>query len=245
MTTFANIASRVAQYLDRTDLNTSPNYSINNWINDTRVDLALKYNFRYLYAEATASTTAGTYRYALPSDYLGHLVVWAGSKKLMRISQREFDELTQTSISDDYAVRELTIEETVTTDSLQAAPDYYIERGMEIDLYPTPDAVYTLTLRYYAKPSTTGDYAYDSASSAEDYIMRFHADAVIWGTCLRGAIYLDDEQKKANFAAQYKIAVEEMVKREKQNQLEDQHPRVKNWEDYDLSSFKRMVRLHL
>jgi hypothetical protein len=233
------IRSRVVDYLDRSDLNVR----IENWINDTRLDLALKYDFRYLYVEATTSTEVGSARYALPSDYLGHLLLWSGAKKLMRLQQREFDELTLTDSNASANPRELSLEAgtSVGTTSIAGSPDYYVERGMEVDLYPTPNGVYTLTLHYYAQPTS---YATGSTGdTGEDYIMRFHPETVIWGTCLRGAIYLDDEQKKANFAAAYKTTVEEMIQREKSSLLEDTHPRMKNWLDYDLQTFKRILRI--
>lgn len=226
---------------DRSDLNTK----IENWINDTRLDLALKYNFRYLYTESTATTTAGTARYSLPTDYLGHLTIWMGSKKLMRVSAREFDELTQTDIDAAASPRQLPLEasSSVTTTSISAPPDYYVERGMQIDVYPTPNAAYTITYKYYAQPEV---YATGSGGdSEEDYIMRFHPEAVIWGAALRGAIYLDDEEKKANFAAAYQSSVGEMIKREMLNLQEDTHPRMKDWRDYDLTTFKRLVRVQV
>jgi hypothetical protein len=237
-----NLRNRVVDYLDRSDLNVK----IENWINDTRNDLALKYNFRYLYSESTSTvTSAGTSQYSLPTDYLGHLVIWVGAKKLMRLSAREFDELTQTDIDADAAPRYLPLEggSSVTTSSISAPPDYYVDRGMSIELYPTPDQGYTITYKYYAQPE-----AYDTGSGGdteEDYIMRFHFEAVMWGAALRGAIYLDDEQKKANFAAAYKSAIEEMVGREKTNQAEDTHPRMKDYKDYDLATFKRLVRVNV
>ena len=237
----SDIRSRVRDYLDRSDLDTR----IDGWVNDTRLDLALKYNFRYLYAESTAPTTVGTARYALPADYLGHLVLWCGAKKLMRVSQREFDELTLTDVDADASPRQLPLEggSSVTTTSIAGPPDYYIERGMEVDLYPTPDAVYTLTLRYYAQPATWT--VGSSTDSSYDYITTFHPEAVIWGVCLRGAMYLDDDQKKATFAAAYKSTVEEMVLRERASLLEDQHARFKTWQDYDLTTFKRMMKVDI
>lgn len=243
----ATIKSRVRDFLDRSDLDPK----IESWIEDTRKDIALKYNFRYLYVEATASTTAGTAKYALPTDYLGHLVVWVGAKKLMRVSPREFDELTLTEIDAEASPRLLTLEggSSVTTTSIAGPPDYYVERGMEIEIYPTPDAVYTLRLKYYAQPTsyevdTSSDStAGDADDSSEDYIMRFHPDSVIWGTALRASIYLDDERKMATFAAAYKSAIEEMIYREKQSLNEDMHPRMKDYRDYNLTTFKRMIRV--
>lgn len=236
-----NLRNRVVDYLDRSDLNVK----IENWINDARIDLALKYNFRYLYVEATLSTVVLSSTYAMPIDYLGHLNVWCNNKKLMRISSAEFDNLTLTEIGASAAPRQLYLEagSSVTTDSILAPPDYYVERGMSIELYPTPDAIYQLLLKYYAQPSvwTTGT----AGDSEEDYITRFHFEAVIWGAALRGSIYLDDEQKKANFAAAYKSSIEEMILRERENKYEDYQPRMTDWRDYDLSTFKRLVRVNI
>lgn len=235
------IKDRVRAYLDRTDLDTK----IREWIEDTRLDLALKYSFKYLYVEATASTVAGTSKYALPSDYLGHATLWAGAKKLAKITPREFDELTQTDIDAAASPRELTTEDgsAVSTTSIQAPPDYYVERGMEVELYPTPDAVYTLRIKYYASPTSWASTSTDDAQS--DYITTFHPEAVIWGTALRGSIYLDDEAKKTNFSAAYDNAVKEMMRREKISETEDQHIRFKTFDDYDLTTFKRMFKVKL
>lgn len=244
--TFGTIVDRVAQYLDRSDLGTSGSSPLSStkiagWVNDTRNDIALKHNFRYLYAEATASTEAGTAKYALPSDYLGHLVVWCGAKKLMRVSAREYDELTQTKIAADASPRELTLEPgtSVSTESIAGAPDYYIDRGMEIELYPTPDAVYTLRLRYYAQPASF------VVANDSDYISNFHYEAIIWGACLRGAIYLDDNDGIRKYADLYNAAIKEMIKREKDFDQEDQHMRMKTYTDYDLTTFKRLFKIKL
>jgi len=228
----STIVSRVEAYIDRSDLTSK----IQDWIDDTRLDIALKYNFRYLYVESTATTEAGTAKYALPSDYLGHLVLWCGAKKLMRVSSREFDELTKTDSEADASPRFLSTEDAITTTSIQGSPDYYVERGMEIEIYPTPDAAYTLRLKYYAQPTAW------SADADDDYISIFHPEAVIWGTCLRASIYLDDDKKLATFSAAYKSALEEMVQRERESLHEDTHPRMKTYKDFELDTFKRMVR---
>ena len=235
----STIRSRVADYLDRTDLNTR----IDGWIEDTRLDLALKYPFRYLYVEATTSTVAGTKTYSFPSDYLGHAVLWAGSKKLARITPREFDELTRTDIAAGAAPRELTLEagSTATTSSISSPPDYYCERGVEFEIYPTPDAVYTLRIKYFASPTAwaTGS----TADSNYDYITTFHYEAVIWGTAWRGAMYLDDQVKIESYKNAYDVAIKEMLKKEKDFETEDQHIRFKTYHDFDETTFKRLVKM--
>lgn len=241
---FSTIASRVEQYMDRKDLHTDCSDSptkIENWINDTRVDLALKHNFRYLYTEASATCTVGTKRYALPADYLGHLVVWCANKKLMRVDPREFDELSKTNHDQVVYPRSLTVEDGSTIDSTttNGPPDYYIERGMEFELYPTPDAAYTITVSYYQQPT-----AYDhTQTTAYDYMMIFHYEAVIWGACVRGAMYLDDDANVEKFTKLYDKAITEMLKREQDIKHEDQHYRMKTYKDFDLTQSKRLFRV--
>ena len=232
---FTTLQSRVTEYLDRTDIAVK----VASWINDTRKDISLKYNFNYLYTETTFTTSANTATYNLPTDYLGHLTVWVQHKKLARLLPREADELTQTDTDATDALLYLPTENALTdaSEDITDAPDYYIDRGMQIQLYPTPDDDYTITLKYYAQPTdfTVGaDY---------DYISTFHFEAVIFGAALRGAIFLDDEQKKMNFAAAYSSALGEMVKREKDTKLTDQHIRMKSYKDYDLSTFNRLLKI--
>jgi hypothetical protein len=237
-----NIYLRVRQYLDRSDLQAH----IPNWINDTRVDIALKYNFKYLYTEASASCVAGTKKYALPSDYLGHLVVWCANKKLMKLDPREADELTKTDSAQTAYPRELPVENNSTIDATTTIgpPDYYIERGMEIEMYPTPSSTYTITVSYYQQPTSWANTSITASDgSAYDYMSTFHFEAIIWGTCLRGAMFLDDDENTAKFQALYDRSLAEMVKREQDMKHEDTHPRMKSWKDFDLTTFKRGMRI--
>lgn len=235
--TFTDLQSRVASYLDRTDLTTN----IINWINDARIDIALRHNFKYLYVEASAATVAGTKRYALPADYLGHLLVWCANKKLMKLEAREADELTKTDSSQTVYPRTLTVEDESTIDSTTTSgpPDYYIERGMEFELYPTPGSVYTMTVHYYQQPTTWTSLS----GSSYDYMSTFHYEAVIWGASLRGAMFLDDDDNTAKFGKLYEESIKEMIRREKDQNREDMTIRFRTYKDYDLTQFKRRMKV--
>lgn len=115
---FATLQTRVSEYLDRDDLT----LKIRGWINDTRKDIAIKYDFDYLYAESTSTTTAGCATYAYPSDYLGHETIWISAKKLARVRAREADELTQTDITATVAQLYLFTEESVLGGTGQSSP---------------------------------------------------------------------------------------------------------------------------
>lgn len=229
----AGIRTRVIEYLDgRTELDSK----INAWIDDTRRDIATKYNFAYLYVEGTALTSAGYARYALPSDYLNHLRLFIGTKKLVRIDPGEFDSVH----GDDIAIvaTEGKTPYLFTTGSLeQSEPDYYIDRGLEFDLWPTPDNTYTLLLCYFAQPAEfTSDANFD-------YITTFHTEAIIFGAAWRGAIYLEDEQKVGKYSEQYKTQVGTILQREKDRKTTDLTHRMKSYKDFSLNQFRRLMKI--
>lgn len=237
---YQTMVDRVAQYLDRTDLGDSSLVAatmsaskLGCWINDTRKDLALKYDFDYLYVEATISTSASTAIYALPTDYMGHLTILCDYEKLSRVGAREFDELYY--VDDTEATTSNVLE---TTDSTTSGfPEYYVDRGMYIQLFPKPDSTHTVTMKYFAQPADLTD------KTSSDYITKFHFEAIIFGAAYRGALYLDDIQKIQTFQQAYSGAIQEMIKREKEKQSRDTHVRWKSWKDYDLNAFKRMMRM--
>jgi len=237
---YSEMVDRVAEYLDRSDLGTSSTAiisasKIGKWINDTRKDVALKYDFNYLYEEATVSTTATTATYSLPQDYMGHLTILCSFKKLTRIGAREFDALYYTEEEEDTTSRNLEL--TIDSEATCGHPEYYIDRGMYFQLFPCPDASYTVTMKYYAQPAD-----FDSGDD-EDYMSRFHFECIVFGACLRGAIFLDDITKIEIFTKAYKLAVEEIVRREKETKAKDKHTRLKSWKDYSTDTFRQFMRI--
>lgn len=236
---YSTIIDRVAEYLDRSDLGTSASTTISatkigQWVNDTRKDIALKYDFNYLYVEATISTSAGTATYSLPSDYMGHLTILCAYKKLSRVGAREFDELVYTDDTELTTSNQLELTES--DDATSGFPEYYIDRGMCIQLYPNPDDEYTVTMKYYAQPV---DF---EVASDEDYMARFHFEAIIFGAALRGAVFLDDIQKQQVFKGAYEASVTEIVQREKETKQRDKHVRWKTYKDFHSDTFKRFMK---
>jgi hypothetical protein len=222
----STMRSRIANYLDRTDLNAD----INNWIQDARQDLALTYNFHYLYKEATTNVSAGQNRYALSSDYMDHLTLFyyeAGNigKKLGRVSPGTFDEMAGL---------------TETTCVASGVPEYYVIYGREVEVHPTPNNTCTadsgkLKIRYYSKaPSLTAD-------DDEDYMSIHHYEAIVYGTCVRGCLWLNDMNNLRKWETAYNKAKEIMLRREKDREVTDNKSiRFKHWSDYDPDMMKRV-----
>uniref|UniRef100_A0A6M3IN44 Tail tubular protein n=1 Tax=viral metagenome TaxID=1070528 RepID=A0A6M3IN44_9ZZZZ len=237
---YSRIVDRIAEYLDRTDLGTSASDPISSskigeWVNDTRKDIALKYDFNYLYEEASISTSANSAIYELPAYYMGHLTVLCDYKKLSRISAREFDELYYTRKAEETSPSTLELNEG--SDATAGMPEYYIDRGMYIQLFPKPDTTYTIIMKYYAQPEDLDE------GSDEGYMERFHFEAIIFGTALRGSLYLDDIQKIQNFSQAYDRSLQEIVKKEKETKVRDSHVRWKSAKDYDLIQFRQLMRV--
>lgn len=230
----AGIRIRVIEYLDgRTDLDSM----INAWIDDTRRDVATKYNFSYLYTEATATVSAGVARYALPNDYLSHLRLFIGTKKLIRFDPSEFEAVHADKI--DIGAGDAKTPYLYSTGSLeQSEPDYYIDRGLEFDLWPIPDNTYTLTLAYFAQPASFDD------DTDYDYITTFHHEAVIFGAAWRGAIYLEDKDKESTYDAQYKDQVGMIVSREKERKTTDVTHRMRSVKDFSNQQLKRLMKIN-
>lgn len=223
----SDMRTRAANYLDRTDLNAD----LNNWMQDSRHDLALTYNFHYLYKEATTNVSAGQNRYALSSDYLDHLTLFYDEqgasigKKLGRVSPGTWDEMAGASEQ---------------TCAGSGVPEYYVIYGREIEVHPTPNATCTadggrLKIKYYSRaPSLTAD-------DDEDYMSIHHYEAIIYGTCVRGCLFLNDLNNLSKWDGAYNKAKETMLRREKDREVTDNKSiRFKHWSDYSPTMMRRM-----
>lgn len=107
------------------------------WINEAQRDVCLRADLSTQFTTSTITTTAGTQGYALPSNYArlgekGNLSIPTYDEILNELEdQDDFDDTTPSS----------------------GKPTSYIIIGATLYLYPTPDAVYSLTLRYYKLPA--------------------------------------------------------------------------------------------
>lgn len=197
---------------------------------DARQDIALTYNFAYLYKEATTQVSAGQNRYALSSDYLDHVTLFYQEdgnigKKLGRVSPATFDEMAGLTES---------------TCAGSGVPTYYVVRGRELELTPTPNATCTadggkLKIRYYSQaPSLTSD-------TDEDELAIQHYDAIIYGACLRGSLYLNDPPNVQKWSGAFEDAKSVMLQREKDREVTDNKSiRMKHWSDYSPEMMRRV-----
>ena len=110
------------------------------WLNDAYFELLMapRFSFYELDLAATMVTIAAQASYSLPTDFwfVLDLTDTTNSRKLLRSHWQEVDRISSTT----------------------GQPSRYARFGATFQLDPTPDAIYTLTLRYRRRPPdlTTG-----------------------------------------------------------------------------------------
>ena len=183
LSTYSEIKTGVANYLNRDDLTSSiPDFIT---LTENRLDRELRARVNLVRVETT--TTADTAFYDLPSDLI----------ELRNVTY-------ETSSNNSYALSYLSPEsgsrEYGSVGS--GAPRAYTNLGKNIQLFPTPDGAYTLGLSYFKKLVPLSD------SVTTNDILNSFPDLYLFGSCLEGAIYLNDTDQTQRFMAIYQKAID-------------------------------------
>ena len=183
LSTYSEIKTGIANYLNRDDLTSSiPDFIT---LTENRLDRELRARVNLVRVETT--TTADTAFYDLPSDLI----------ELRNVTY-------ETSSNNSYALSYLSPEsgsrEYGSVGS--GAPRAYTNLGKNIQLFPTPDGAYTLGLSYFKKLVPLSD------SVTTNDILNSFPDLYLFGSCLEGAIYLNDSEQTQRFMAIYQKAID-------------------------------------
>lgn len=105
---------------------------VKTWLNQAQRRMALESNLRTQESSETISTVAGTTSYALPEDFARIIDLHNPTTQelLTPIDIRSFDALPAST----------------------GLPYSYVVIGNQILLYPTPNAIYSLSVRYWQMP---------------------------------------------------------------------------------------------
>ncbi len=184
LSTFAELKTSVANYLERDDLTANIPDFITLTENRLNRDLRARVNL----VRAETSTTSGVDFYDLPTDL---------------IELRNVTRDTGTSVyALEYLSPELGSREfgRITT----GTPRAYTNLGLNIKIYPTPDAVYTIGINYYQKLSTLSD------TTTTNNVLTAFPDLYLFGSCREGAVFLNDTEQLARFETLYSTAMNEV-----------------------------------
>lgn len=128
----------------------------NQMLEEAQQDLASQIDFRILFDTQPFTTVAGTNTLAIPSDFM-RLDSFVDAQNFVNLPQwqpTDFDNLDLTQ---------------------QGQPVAYVVDGTSLKLYPTPDAAYSLTLRYYRFPTAYATDADLSDIPRSDKCLRYYA----------------------------------------------------------------------
>jgi len=188
LSTYSELLSTVANYLNRDDLTSL----IPTFITLTENRLNRELRVRANMVRATTTTTAGQAFYDLPSDLI------------------ELRNITYDSNSQSHALRYLS-PESVSREYgtvLSGQPRAYTNLGNDLKLTPVPDAAYTISINYYSQLRSLGD------SVPTNDVLAEYPSLYLFGSCLEGAIYLNDTDQTNRFGSVFQKALDDVQRAE-------------------------------
>lgn len=173
LTTYAELQSAIADFLNRDDLTSV----IPTFI--TLAEADMKRRIRHWRMEKRSTAVLDTQYSALPTDFIEPIrlqVTDTAPSQLELINMSEM--IDRRNLQNDTAGR----------------PLYYTIIDGAIEVYPTPDSNYTLEMVYYS--------AFDalSASIASNWILQRHPDVYLYGALAHSAPYLGEDARTAIWA---------------------------------------------
>lgn len=181
---YTELKASVANYLNRNDLGSVIPDFITLVENRLNRDIRARVNM----VRATTTTTGGQAYYNLPSDMI------------------ELRNVTYDATSNSYALSYLSPESLSREYGTYSNgfPRAYTNLGKNIKLAPTPDAAYTIHIDYFQKLTPLSD------SNLTNNILTEFPSLYLYGSCMEGAIYLDDNDQVQRFATLYGQALSDV-----------------------------------
>jgi hypothetical protein len=188
LSTYSELKTSVANYLNRSDLTDV----IPDFITLTENRLNRELRVRANMVRATTTTTSGTAFYDLPSDLI------------------ELRNITYDTSSSSYALTYLSPESSSREygSTSNGFPRAYTNLGKNIKLAPTPDGAYTISINYFQKLNSLSD-----SVTSNDVLTEF-PDLYLFGSCMEGAIYLNDTEQTQRFASIFQATLDEVKRSE-------------------------------
>jgi hypothetical protein len=179
-TNYTELQASVAGYLGRSDLTTE----IPDFIRFAELRLGRELRTRQMLNSATAPTVANDARTALPTDFLEirDLFIQGNPRRpLTYMSPSAFSREARADIV--------------------GLPVFYTILASEFQYAPIPDAIYTLEILYYAKPT------FLSSSNASNVFLANYPDALLYASLIEAEPYLINDARSQLWATLYDRAI--------------------------------------
>lgn len=177
---YSDLKTSVANYLGRSDLTSQ----IPDFISLAELRLSRDIRTRRMLKTATAATTISDATVGLPSDFLAIRDVFVQGSPRTVVSYMSPSAFSSNSRADEVGL-----------------PTFYTMRSNEFEFAPKPDAVYTIQMLYYFKPTALSD------TNTSNEFMANYPDALLYGSLLEAEPYLMNDARMQTWANLYNQAI--------------------------------------
>ena len=200
ITTYSELKTAIANWLNRDDLtNVIPDF-----ISLVESDLNRKLR-HYKMIERVDATLDSRY-VQLPANWLETMRMAITSGNTYRLESISIDDMLQ--------YREDTRDQS-------GRPKFYAHIGEAIEVYPTPDAEYTMQLTYYEEIAPLSD------SNTYNWLLQSDPDVYLYGALLQAAPYLLDDNRIQVWSALYQNALGSLQKASDDTRFSVTAPRMR------------------
>tara|TARA_B100000242_G_C43009716_1_gene469413 strand:- start:151 stop:798 length:648 start_codon:yes stop_codon:yes gene_type:complete len=181
--TYDEIKTKVAEYLNRTDLTSQMDMFID--LTESDINKVIKHQDLIKRANAVAETQYTQ----LPSDWSRVINVELNTSDHTTLLQQSTEslDLKRTSI-----------------DNVSGRPEYFAITDNAIELCPTPDTNYELQLTYYANIPEL------SSTNTTNVVSNKFPDVYIYGCCKHASVFLMEDERVGMFQTLFDKALEEV-----------------------------------
>lgn len=205
LSTYEDLKSAVADWLDRSDLTDRiPDFIA---LAETRINRDLR--IRAMEVRSTMSTTDGQRYFNLPGGYLQ-----------MRNIQLNTNPITPL----EYVTPEML--DRLYGSNTTGKPRAYSLIGDEIQLAPIPDSAYTLEMAFYEKFTPLGDGTGGTVTS--NWLSTEAPDAILYGALLEAEPFIKNDERIALWLNAYGDAIKKIQDTDKRDRHSGSQMRVRN-----------------
>jgi hypothetical protein len=185
ITTYTDLKTSIASWLNRDDLTSV----IPDFI--SLAEAGINRDLRHYKMIERADATLDSRYVQLPADWMETVRFSITSGNTYRLELVSRDDM---------------LEYRQKTANTSGRPKFYANIGDTIEVFPTPDADYTMQLQYYSKTPALSD------SNASNWLLLDAPDVYLYGTLIQSAPYLQDDARTQTWAALYAAALQSLQK---------------------------------
>jgi hypothetical protein len=185
ITTYAELKSSIANWLNRDDLTSV----IPDFISLT--EAGINRDLRHYKMINRVDATLDSRYVQMPADWLETVRFGITSGTTYRLELISRDDM---------------LEYRQNTSDIAGIPKFYANIGDTIEVFPTPAAEYQMQLQYYAKTPALSD------SNTDNWLLSDAPDIYLYGALVQAAPYLNDDARVQTWAALYSAAMQSMQK---------------------------------